>query len=411
MGLIEFTNKGLYCAPGDFYIDPWAAVDRAVITHAHSDHARWGSASYLCHTDCKPLLYLRLGDVNVQSMEWEDSTYLNGVRISLHPAGHMIGSCQIKVEYKGEVWVVSGDYKTEDDGLSGKFEPVRCNTFITESTFGLPIYHWKPQHEIFRNIQDWIIANREAGKTSVLLAYSLGKAQRLLQCIPEVCNDIYVHGAIWNAHLALQQAGWALPDVKRITPDLPKEFYTGKVIIAPPSADGTPWMKRFRPHAVGICSGWMQVRGNVRRRNADAGFALSDHADWKGLLESIKATGAEKVFVTHGFQSVLSRYLNEYGIESAEVKTEYGKEDDENIPSIDEGDENKQPNSEELPLARTVESSETIKGNDDSNKPANDNTVDSFTDDGDPNYFNESLIPDSHNDESDSDVAKNETNN
>jgi putative mRNA 3-end processing factor len=345
MGLIEFTNKGLYCPPGDFYIDPWAPVDRAVITHAHSDHARWGSASYLCHTDCEPLLYLRLGDVKVQSMEWEDSTYLHGVKVSLHPAGHMIGSSQIRVEHKGEVWVVSGDYKTEDDGLSGKFEPVRCNTFITESTFGLPIYHWKPQHEIFQNIQDWIISNREAGKTSVLLAYSLGKAQRLLQCIPAVCNDIYVHGAIWNSHLALQQAGWALPDVKRVTPDLPKESYTGKVIIAPPGADGTPWMKRFRPHAVGVCSGWMQVRGNVRRRNADAGFALSDHADWKGLLEAIKATGAEKVFVTHGFQSVLSRYLNEYGIESAEVKTEYGKEEDESITASDEAADNNQTTS------------------------------------------------------------------
>ncbi|MET0245067.1 MAG: ligase-associated DNA damage response exonuclease [Flavitalea sp.] len=335
MPLIEFTNKGLYCPPGDFYIDPWKSVDRAIITHAHSDHARWGSKYYLCHTHTKPLLYLRLGDVNVESIEWGVTTSMNGVKISLHPAGHMIGSSQIRVEYKGEVWVVSGDYKPEDDGLSGQFEPVKCNTFITESTFGLPIYHWKPQHEIFQNIQDWIMNNMSVGKTSVLLAYSLGKAQRLLQCIPAVCNDIYVHGAIWNSHVALLNAGWALPDVKRVTPDLPKETYSKKVIIAPPSADGTPWMRRFKPHAVGVCSGWMQVRGNVRRRNADAGFALSDHADWQGLLDSIKATGAEKVFVTHGFQSVLSRYLNEIGIEAAEVKTEYGKEEEE----VSTGDE------------------------------------------------------------------------
>jgi putative mRNA 3-end processing factor len=329
MPLIEFTNKGLYCRQGDFFIDPWKPVDRAIITHAHSDHARPGSKYYLCHHQCKPLLQLRLGDNVYESLEWEEAVTMNGVKVSLHPAGHMIGSSQIRVEFQGEVWVVSGDYKIEDDGLSGKFEPVKCHSFVTESTFGLPIYHWKPQHEIFRNIQDWILKNTAAGKTSVLLAYSLGKAQRLLQCIPEVCQSIYVHGAIWNAHQTLLNAGWALPDVQRVTPDLPKDVYQGKVIIAPPSADGTPWIKRFSPYAVGICSGWMQVRGNARRRNADAGFPLSDHADWKGLLGAVKATGAEKVYVTHGFQSVLSRYLNEIGIEAAEVKTEYGNEEEE----------------------------------------------------------------------------------
>jgi putative mRNA 3-end processing factor len=331
MPLIEFTSRGLYCRQGDFYIDPWKPVNRAVITHAHSDHARPGSEYYLCHHHCKPLLQLRLGDNNYESVEWEQAVIMNGVRVSFHPAGHMIGSSQIRVEYKGEIWVVSGDYKIEDDGLSGKFEPVSCHTFVSECTFGLPIYRWKPQQEIFRNIQDWIIKNADAGKTSVLIAYSLGKAQRLLQCIPEVCNSIYVHGAVWNAHQALLAAGWALPDVQRVSAELPKETYRGKVIIAPPSAEGSPWMKRFSPYSVGICSGWMQVRGNARRKNADAGFALSDHADWPGLLNAIKATGAERVFVTHGFQSVMSRYLNETGIQAAEIKTEYGNEEEENL--------------------------------------------------------------------------------
>src|SRR5687767_15681366 len=155
MGLIEFSDKGLYCRQGDFYIDPWKPVDRAIITHAHSDHARWGSKYYLCHRQTKPLLRLRLGENNFQGVEWEETTDINGVKVSLHPAGHMIGSSQIRVEHKSEVWVVSGDYKIEDDGLSGKFEPVACNTFITESTFGLPIYNWKTQSEIFRDIQDW----------------------------------------------------------------------------------------------------------------------------------------------------------------------------------------------------------------------------------------------------------------
>ena len=329
MALIEFTDKGLYCPAGKFYIDPWKPVEKAVITHAHSDHARAGNQWYLCHTDSKPLLQLRLGDNHYQTTPWNEKIYMNGVTVSLHPAGHMIGSSQVRVEHNGEVWVVSGDYKTEDDGLSGSFEPVKCNVFISESTFGLPIYKWKPQQEIFQNIQEWISINKEAGKTSVLIAYSLGKAQRVMQCIKDIDTKIFLHGAVWNVHQNLLQMGHHLPTAERVTPETPKEKFKGQVVIAPPSADGTPWMKRFSPYSVGVCSGWMQVRGNVRRRNADAGFALSDHADWNGLLNVVKATGAEKVFVTHGFQASFSRYLNENGITAAEVKTEYGGEEEE----------------------------------------------------------------------------------
>ncbi|MEJ7767274.1 MAG: ligase-associated DNA damage response exonuclease [Chitinophagaceae bacterium] len=329
MPLIEFTDKGLFCRQGDFYVDPWKPVDRAVITHAHSDHARSGSKYYLCHTFTKPILQLRLGVHDFHSVEWNETTFINGVKISLHPAGHIIGSSQVRIEYGGEVWVVSGDYKVEDDGISGMFEPVRCHTFISESTFGLPIYHWKPQQQIFEDVVKWINKNKDNGQTSVLIAYSLGKAQRLLQGIKETAQDIFVHGAIWNTHETLLQAGWQLPPVKRITPDTPKESLKGSVVIAPPGAEGSPWMKRFSPYAVGVCSGWMQVRGNARRRNVDAGFALSDHADWKGLLQAVKATGAEKVYVTHGFQAAFSRYLQENGIEAGEVKTEYGGEEEE----------------------------------------------------------------------------------
>jgi putative mRNA 3-end processing factor len=337
MQLIEFTDKGLYCRAGNFYIDPWQAVDKAIITHAHSDHAKWGSRNYLCHHHTTPLLKLRLGDVSVQSIEWNEQIEINSVKVSLHPAGHIIGSSQIRLEYNNEVWVVSGDYKTENDGISGGFEPIRCNTFISESTFGLPIYNWKPQAEIYANIQQWIKDNEEAGKTSVIIGYSLGKAQRILKCVAEVTGKILVHGAIWNVHQALINAGWNLPAVQRVTPETSKEEFKNAVIIAPPSADGSPWMKRFTPYSVGVCSGWMQVRGNVRRRNTDAGFALSDHADWNGLLNAVKATGAEKVFVTHGFQAAFSRYLNENGIQSAEVKTEFGGEE-EQINEINSGD-------------------------------------------------------------------------
>jgi putative mRNA 3-end processing factor len=328
MPLIEFSDKGLCCPQGQFYVDPWKPVPKAIITHAHSDHARFGNQYYLCHHDTKPLLRLRLGENNYETIGWNENIFINGVQVSLHPAGHMIGSSQVRIEYKGEVWVVSGDYKTEDDGISSAFEPVKCNTYITESTFGLPIYNWKPQSEIYQNIKDWVIKNCEEDKTSILIAYSLGKAQRLLHPIAETGKKIFLHGAVWNAHQALLHAGWQLPEVERVWPDAPKEIYKGQVVIAPSSAESSPWIKRFSPYAIGICSGWMQVRGNVRRKNADAGFVLSDHADWKGLLQTIKATGADKVFVTHGFQSAFSRYLNECGLEAAEVKTEYGGEED-----------------------------------------------------------------------------------
>ena len=329
--LIEFTNKGLYCAAGRFYIDPWSPVEKAVITHAHSDHARPGSQSYLCHHLTRPLLQLRLGDHHYESVDWNEPVYINGVTVSLHPAGHIIGSSQVRVEYKGEVWVVSGDYKTENDGLSGAFEPVACDTFITESTFGLPIYNWKPQQEIFTNIRNWVMENHAAGKTSVLIGYSLGKAQRLLSCVAETGLPVFLHGAVYNVHQALLQAGIQLPEATRVQPDMSKDTFKGNIVIAPGSAESSPWIKRFAPYSIGVCSGWMQVRGNTRRRNADAGFALSDHADWTGLLQTIKATGAKQVFVTHGFQAAFSRYLNENGINAAEVKTEYGTEEEEAI--------------------------------------------------------------------------------
>ncbi len=333
MPLIEFTDKGLYCRAGNFYVDPWKPVDKAVITHAHSDHARWGSKSYLCHHYTKPILELRLGPNQYESVDWNETVYMNGVRVSLHPAGHIIGSSQIRIEHDGEIWVVSGDYKIENDGLSGQFEPVKCHSFITESTFGLPIYKWKTQQQIFDGVKTWIGKNQQAGKTSVLIAYSLGKAQRLLQPIAEMTDRIFVHGAVYNVHQALINAGWQLPAVKKVDSETTKEQLKGSVVIAPSGAEGSPWIKRFTPYEVGICSGWMQVRGNARRKNADAGFVLSDHADWEELLAACKATEAECVYTTHGFQSAFTRYLNENGIFSKEVKTEYGNDEaEENLP-------------------------------------------------------------------------------
>lgn len=304
-------------------------MDKAIITHAHSDHARYGSQHYLTHHRSIPIMKLRLGDISVQGVEWNEPIRINDVEVSLHPAGHVIGSSQIRVAYKGEVWVVSGDYKTADDGLSGAFEPIPCHTFITESTFGLPIYNWKTQADIYADIQQWVLDNIAQGKNSVLIAYSLGKAQRVIDAVSQVTNNVFVHGAVWNVQEAFLQNGEQLPSVTRVVQGMDKSMFKNAVIVAPSGAENSSWIKKFAPYNLGICSGWMQVRGNQRRKNADRGFVLSDHADWKGLNSAVEATGAQKVYVTHGFQSVFSKYLNEKGIAAEEVKTNYGNETEE----------------------------------------------------------------------------------
>ena len=329
MGLITFTNKGIYCEQGDFYIDPWRPVNLAVTTHGHADHVKWGNNAYLCHELTKPILQHRLGaDLNIQTLPYNEEISINGVRLSLFPAGHVIGSSQIRLEYKGEVCVVSGDYKVEYDGISTAFEPVKCHSFVSESTFGLPIYKWQPQQQIFKQITDWVSDNRDKGKTSVLVAYSLGKAQRLIKNLDQ-CGNIYVHNSIANLNDGFLRAGVDLPETIRISPEIKKETLQQGLVIVPPALADGKWIKTLQNAATGVCSGWMRVRAGRRWRSADAGFALSDHADWPGLLAAIKATDAEKVFVTHGFTSTFSKYLNEIGIASEEVKTQYGSDEDE----------------------------------------------------------------------------------
>ena len=338
MGLITFTNKGLYCEAGDFYIDPWAGVERAVITHAHSDHSRRGSQHYLAHRLSEPMMRARLGqDISLQTLEYGEPLKMGSATISLHPAGHIVGSAQIRIEAGGEVWVASGDYKTTPDGVSTDFEPVRCHTFITESTFGLPIYKWKPQPEIMQDIHDWICANRALGRNSVLTAYSLGKAQRLIRALSDMGHRIYVHGAVYNMQEAVRRAQPQEPEVTWLRPTTPKDEVKQGVIICPGSAIDSPWIRRWAPFAQGSCSGWMQVRGAQRRRNADAGFVLSDHADWPGLLEAVEATGAECVYATHGFSATLARYLSEEkGLKTGVVKTRFGEEEENDEEAQDE---------------------------------------------------------------------------
>lgn len=327
--LLEFKEQGLYCPVADVYIDPWKSVKRALITHGHSDHARWGHQHYLCTTTAAPVIRYRLGDISLSTVDYLEPVTINGVRFSFHPAGHILGSAQIRVAYRGEVWVVSGDYKIEDDDLAEAFEPVPCHTFITESTFGLPIYQWEPQEQIMRDINDWWRKNKADGKVSVLFSYALGKAQRLLQGLDPGIGTIYTHGAVENTNEIMRQQGIVLPPTTRVSAEIDRKAYPGNMVVTVPSTLGGSWLKKFKPVSLAYVSGWMRLRGARRRRAVDRGFVLSDHADWTGLNEAIKATGAERVFVTHGYTEVFSKWLREQGLDSAVVQTAYGTEEEE----------------------------------------------------------------------------------
>lgn len=331
--LITFHSKGLYVPHADVFIDAWKPVSKTLVTHAHSDHARWGHKKYICPQPSRNIVSYRVNSQAVQGIPFGEVFSINGVRFSFHPAGHIVGSSQIRVEYKGEIWVVSGDYKTEKDAICEAFEPIKCHTFITESTFGLPIYKWKPNHELFEEVNQWWIQNQADGRTSVLLGYSLGKAQRLLSGVDSSIGPIFTHGAVENLNRIIKTEGYRLPEAPNVTSVTQKSDLEKALIVAPPSAYGSPWMKRFKKVSVASASGWMQVRGARRRRGVDRGFVISDHADWDGLNAAIKATEAEKVFVTHGYSELYSQWLNTQGIEAAVVKTAFESESAEEPPT------------------------------------------------------------------------------
>lgn len=341
MKLIKFTKKGIYCIPGKFYLDPWYPVKYAVISHGHADHARWGNQHYLCHHHSKNILKHRIGqDISIESLGYNEPKLINGVQVSFHPAGHIIGSAQIRLEYNGYIVVFSGDYKTQPDFITSPFEPVKCHEFITESTFGLPVYKWKSEEELQQELQNWILQNQQNNRTSVFLGYSLGKAQRVMKLVENV-GEIYVHSAINNLNNAIQNSGIHLPKTKLLTTDFKKTDLQNKIVILPPALLGSRMLKRIPNAATAICSGWMHIRGNRRWKGVDAGFAVSDHADWDGLLSAVKATEAEKVYVTHGSQAVFSKYLNEIGIEAYELKTAYGDDELEKEDNSEVSEEEK----------------------------------------------------------------------
>ncbi|WP_324024219.1 ligase-associated DNA damage response exonuclease [Maribacter sp. BPC-D8] len=324
--LLQFTANGIYCEKAKVYLDPWKPVDHAIISHGHADHSRYGHKKYITHHRNVPIILHRLGEINVEGKEWGETFIINNVKFSLHPAGHIIGSSQIRVEHKGEVWVFTGDYKTENDGISTPYEPIKCNTFITECTFGLPAFKWTPQAEVLENINNWWAENKAEGKTSILFGYSLGKAQRLLKYLNTDIGEIYTHGAIENMTEVLRPLV-DFPKTTLITKETKKEQLLGNIVLAPPNAHGSTWIKKMVPYVTASASGWMTFRGARRRRAIDKGFVLSDHCDWSGLLESIEATGAEKIITTHGYTDIFSKYLREQGYDARTEATQYGEED------------------------------------------------------------------------------------
>jgi putative mRNA 3-end processing factor len=268
----------------------------------------------------------RLGAIQLQPLAYGEEVLHHGVRISLHPAGHVLGSSQVRVEYQGQVWVASGDYKVAPDATCAPFEPVRCDTFITESTFGLPIYRWQDDAEIFAQINAWWAANAAIGKASVLCCYSFGKAQRILSGVDASIGAIITHGAVEPLNRAYREAGVKLPDTHTVSDVKDAQDFKRCLVLCPPSATGTPWIKRFEPYSDAFASGWMLLSGARRRGGYDRGFVLSDHADWPGLHSAIAATQASRVIVTHGSVPVMVRYLQEKGLQAGSFQTEYGDE-------------------------------------------------------------------------------------
>lgn len=341
--LVIARPQGLYCPPGDFYIDPWRAVHRAVITHAHADHARAGHGHVLATAISEGVLRSRLGaSLPLQGLAYGEAVVHNGVRISLHPAGHVLGSAQVRLQHAGRVWVASGDYylsaHDERNPTCEPFEPLRCDCFITESTFGLPIYRWQPQAEVFAEIDAWWRANAAAGRPSLLMAYSFGKAQRLLAGVDAGIGPIAVHGAVASLNAAYRAAGVALPEARTLG-ELPgqralADVLAGALVVAPPSVHASAWARKLGDFSDGFASGWMALRGARRRQGVDRGFVLSDHADWPGLQRAIEATGAERVIVTHGQEAVMVRWLRERGLQADSFRTEYGVEGGDGAPEV-----------------------------------------------------------------------------
>ena len=339
--IVEVTSSGLYCAAGDFYIDPWQPVDTAIITHAHGDHAHWGCKRYFTSNFGKKILAHRIRGIDIEQktedvdlpvvigVDEGQSVKFKDVIVSFHPAGHILGSAQIRLELNGKIWVVSGDYKRDHDPTCRPFEVVPCDVFITEATFALPIYQWQPTSLVAKEILQWWDECARDQRAAVLFCYALGKSQRILAELAELCDrPVYLHGAHAPLTQIYRDAGIKMLSTELVS-QKPRDYkFTGDLIMAPPSASRGTWVRRFGDASFGFASGWMQIRGMRRRRGYDRGFVVSDHADWNGLIQSCKQSQAQLILPTHGATANLTRYLNEIGLAAIPLKTAYGREDD-----------------------------------------------------------------------------------
>ncbi|PLC55405.1 DNA ligase-associated DEXH box helicase [Pollutimonas nitritireducens] len=326
--LVQLRPEGLYCPAGDFHIDPWQPVARAVITHGHGDHAKAGMGEYYTTRAGLPILQWRLPHQVFHPYDYSEAFQLGHALVSFHPAGHVLGSAQVRIEVDGVTWVVSGDYKRQADPTCAPFEVVPCHTFITESTFGLPIYRWPDTSLVARDIVQWRDHCAARGQTAILYCYALGKAQRVLaEIMAHTDRAVLLHGAMAVGVDIYRRAGIPMIPTRLISEMPAASDFAGELVIAPPSAAGSSWLRRFRNAQQGFASGWMRVRGNRRRRNMDRGFVISDHADWPDLMSTIRQTGASRIIVTHGDTRALVRALKDVGIAAETLATQFGEDD------------------------------------------------------------------------------------
>ena len=312
--MLRLTDRGLYCEAADLYVDPWQPVDRAVITHAHGDHARWGSKRYLASREGGRVLRTRLGEeASIELVEFGESRTIDGVSITLVPAGHILGSAQVLLEHKGQRIVVSGDYKRLDDRTAQHFELVKCDLLVTEATFGLPVFqHPRPADEIARLLRS-VAAFPE--RAHVIGCYALGKAQRVISLLRQSGYDapIYLHGAMIRLCELYVERGIALGEL-RPSLDVPKAELAGQIVIAPPSAIKDRWSRRLPDPVLAVASGWMSVKQRARQSGVELPLVISDHADWNELRQTITETGAETIWVTHGREDALVYWSQQQGL-------------------------------------------------------------------------------------------------
>ena len=332
------SPKGLYSPAGDFYVDPTRPVPRAVITHGHSDHARAGHASVLTTQQTLDLMAIRYGEgfaSATQALAYGEAVTINGVHVSLHPAGHVLGSAQVRIEKDGLVIVVSGDYKDAADPTCAAFEPVACHAFVSEATFGLPVFRHPPAAGETAKLLASVRIFPE--RTHIVGAYSLGKAQRMMALMRAAGHDapIYVHGALTAITDYYGTQGIALGDIRPVK-GTDKAAFAGAVVIAPPSSMTDIWARRFADPITCFASGWMRVRARARQRGVELPLVVSDHADWDGLCATIRATGCEELWVTHGAEDALVHWAQTRQLRARPLHmVGYGEEDEEAPPAGD----------------------------------------------------------------------------